>query len=112
MPPTMQTDGVERGAARVLCVFVDAPLDGSTVAVRWRRLGRFVCGMGQARVVVSLALTDEDEAALGAELGAPVSSLGTDVQSRWSGVWKAVSSPWRSWPPARTDVGAARRRTR
>ena len=58
----MQADGTERGS-RVMCVFLDAPVGGSTVAVRWRRLARYVCGTGPATVVVSLAASDEDAAA-------------------------------------------------
>jgi hypothetical protein len=93
-----------------MCVFLDAPVGGSTIAVRWRRLARYVCGTGAATVIVSLTASAEDAAALEAELGAPVVVLGTSRQGRWGGVFKALLQPWRSWPPARTDVASARRR--
>jgi hypothetical protein len=109
MPASMQTDRPER-RAQVMCVFLDPPIGDSIAAVRRRRLARFVCDMGEARVVVARGVSDEHAASLGAELGGPVSSLGTRRQSRWAGFWKAVLTPWGSWPPARTDVGTARQR--
>jgi hypothetical protein len=109
MPPAMHTDGVER-RGRVMCVFFDAPMGDSSVAVRWRRLARVVCAMGAATAVVTLVADDADEAALGAELGARVATLGTSRQSRAAAVVRAFFQPWRSWPPARADVAAARRR--
>ena len=92
------------------CVFLDAPVGNSVVAVRWRRLARAVCGMGEARIVVVRSLSEERAALLAAELGGPVHSLGVPKQSRFAGFWKAMTRPWGSWPPARTDIAAARRR--
>ena len=37
---------------QVLCVFLDAPTDDSTVSTRWRRLAQYVCSLGEATVVV------------------------------------------------------------
>ena len=94
----------------MLCIFFDAPTDGSTAAVRWRRLAAYVCGMGAATVVVTLGASPAEVAELEAELRAPVTVLGTSRGGRWQGVTKALLSPWRSWPPAPTDVALARRR--
>lgn len=95
---------------RVLCVFVDAPVGDSAVALRWRRLARYVAELGDTTAVVTLSVAPEDEALLAGELGAPVVALDTTRQGRWRGLSRALLRPWRYWPPARTDAAAARRR--
>jgi hypothetical protein len=82
----------------------------SSIAVRWRRLARVVCGMGDATAVVTLAAEAADQVELGAELGARVATLGTQRQGRLVGGMRALTQPWRSWPPARAHAAAARRR--
>ena len=93
----------------MLCVFFDAPTDGSTAAMRWRRLAAAVCRLGAATVVViTLSASTSDVAELSAELGVPVVVLGNSRQGRWRGLFTAFTRPWRSWPPARTDIARAR----
>ena len=94
---------------RVLCVFLDAPVGTSTGSVRWRHLAKYVCSRGTATVVVVHHTDPDDLAMLSAELGADVVSLDVAQDERWRGVARAVAMPWRSWPPTRTDVGAARK---
>lgn len=93
---------------RVLCVFLDAPVDDSTGSLRWRRLAQYVCTLGAATVVVLQALAPDQQALLSADLGAPVVALDIARRGRWRGVVGALLRPWRSWPPARADIGAAR----
>jgi glycosyltransferase involved in cell wall biosynthesis len=95
-------------STRVLCVFQDAPLDASTVSVRWRRLAVAVSGLGLATAVVVLDATPDDQAWLAAQLGVPVVVLGAGRRSRGRGLAAALSRPWRSWPPTRIDVVSAR----
>jgi glycosyltransferase involved in cell wall biosynthesis len=95
-------------AARVLCVFLEAPLDDSTVSLRWRRLAAAVIGLGATTAVVVLDVAPTEQATLAFQLGVPVVSLGTVRRGRWWGVSAALSRPWRSWPPARTDAAFAR----
>lgn len=97
-----------RADTRVLCVFLDAPVGTSTGSVRWRHLARYVCSNGAATVVVVHRAAPEDLVLLSAELGADVVALDIARHGRGRGVVRAVTRPWRSWPPTRTDVGAAR----
>ena len=101
------TEGAGSGT-RVLCVFLDAPVGASTGSVRWRRLARYVCSRGTATVVVVHRTAPDDLVMLAAELGADVLALDVARDGRGRGVVRALAMPWRSWPPARTDVGAAR----
>ena len=103
--------GRDRGASdgtRVLCVFLEAPLDASTVSVRWRRLAAVVCALGLATAVIVLDASPGDQAWLSAQLGVPVVALGVARRSRGRGLAAALARPWRSWPPTRTDVASAR----
>jgi hypothetical protein len=93
-----------------LCVFLDAPVGDSTVTLRWRRLARYVCGIGEATAVVTLSVSPEEGEVLAGELGARVVDLDAPRNGRWRGLWRALLRPGRSWPPTRTDVAAARRR--
>ena len=92
-----------------MCVFVDVPVDGSAAATRWRRLARSLADLGVATVVVCLDASPEDQAELGAELGAPVVTLDTQAPRTRRRALKAILRPWRSWPPARIDAATARR---
>src|SRR4051812_5275566 len=102
--------GRDRASAntRVLCVFLDAPLDDSTVSTRWRRLAAAVCGIDEASAAVVLDVNPTEQAWLAAQLGVPVVALGTRRRGRWAGLVAALSRPWRGWPPTRTDAAAAR----
>ncbi|MET0143627.1 MAG: glycosyltransferase [Ilumatobacteraceae bacterium] len=104
----MQRGGQGTRAPRVLCVFLDAPVDASAMSIRWRRLAQFVCTLGQATAIVATGLAADAELLLSAQLGAPVIALDIPRLGRWSGLAKALTTPWRSWPPTRLDVAAAR----
>ncbi len=109
----MQADMQDRAGragvdTKVICVFLDAPLDESTGSTRWRHLARFATELGPAMVVVVLDADESQRAWLGEQIGAPVHTLGAARRGRWRGITAAISRPWRSWPPARTDVAAAR----
>jgi glycosyltransferase involved in cell wall biosynthesis len=93
-----------------MCVFLDAPVGDSTVALRWRRLARYVADLGDTTAVVTLSLPPDSEPVLEAELDAGVVALDAPRNGRWRGLWRALLRPWRSWPPTRTDVAVARRR--
>ena len=93
-----------------MCVFVDAPVDGSAAATRWRRLARSLAELGTATAVVCLDASPDDQARLGAELDARVVTLDTRRRGRGGAALNAVVRPWRSWPPARIDAATARRR--
>jgi hypothetical protein len=93
---------------RILCVFLEPPVGDSIISVRWRRLAAAVCGLGAAGAVVVLDLSAEEQAWLSDELGAHVTGLGARRRGRWRSVLGALFRPWREWPPARADVGAAR----
>ncbi|MET0325901.1 MAG: glycosyltransferase [Ilumatobacteraceae bacterium] len=101
-------EGAQGPVRRVLCVFLDAPTDDTAGSVRWRRLAQYVCTLGAATVVVLQGLTPDEEVLLSAEFGAPVVAMDIVRRGRWRGLLGALVRPWRSWPPARTDVGAAR----
>jgi hypothetical protein len=109
MPPTMHRDGSARGL-RVMCVFSDAPVGDSTESIRWRHLAGYVCAMGAATAVVALDAPADELSRLGAALGARVIPLETTRRGRMAALLSATLRPWRSWPPARTDVAAARDR--
>jgi hypothetical protein len=102
--------GRDRASAntRVLCVFLEAPLDDSTVSARWRRLAAAVCGIGAATAAVVLDVSPTEQGWLAAQLGVPVVALGTRRRGRWAGLAAALTQPWREWPPSRTDAVAAR----
>jgi len=88
--------GRDRASAdtRVLCVFLEAPLDDSTVSTRWRRLAAAVCGIGVGTAAVVLDVTPTEQAWLSAQLGVPVVALHTRRRSRWGGLVAALSRPW------------------
>ncbi len=104
----MERVGKGGRAPRVLCVFLDAPVDASAASVRWRRLAQFVCSLGPATAIVATGLAPDAELLLSAQLGASVVALDIPRLGRWSGLAKALATPWRSWPPTRLDVAAAR----
>jgi len=101
-------EGAEGSRRRVLCVFLDAPTSGTTGSRRRRRLAQYVCTLGAATVVVLHGLSADEQALLSADLGAPVVALDIARRGRWRGLLAALVRPWRSWPPTRADVGAAR----
>ena len=82
VPSPPMVEGAEGPGAdrRVLCVFLDAPVDDSTGSLRWRRLAQYVCSRGPATVVVSAGTAAHELSWLAAELGADV--VGLDIARR------------------------------
>ena len=96
------------GGTQVLCIFLDSTHDDGVVSQRRRRLARSVCTLGTASAVVVQDVGAAEQEWLAAQLDVPVIALGARRRSRLQGLASATLAPWRSWPPTRTDVAAAR----
>jgi glycosyltransferase involved in cell wall biosynthesis len=96
------------GGVNVLCVFNDAPTDGSVASKRWLRLAQHVCTLGPALAIVLHDVSAPERQRLSELLGARVEVLSLPYHSRTRALARAIGRPSGAWPLTRTDAAGAR----